>query len=218
MVEPPTCHRHCPRPETQPMSQTPTPQDQRYRCYYGNCRSGSSPQQVTVLSSPREEQTGGDSGTAGEVEGCQALPTQQLAVTCGPCSCCGFWSQRKAAGSDWEAQLLVTSMEPQGGGQGGALCPRLRVADPPLKHSHRDRHAARTPGLACGLWTQAGHLLCGAGPSTPLPQAVSAHVLSRRAQAPSTAGSAFPSGRGEVARPVPLRTEGCHLSWTQGAS
>ena len=89
---------------------------------------------------PELPQGGADWGTwkhsrrSGRVS--SSVPKQQLAVTCSPSPSYGFWTQRKAAGSDWEAQLLVTSMEPQGGRQGGGLHPHLRVADHPLKHSH----------------------------------------------------------------------------------
>lgn len=58
-----------------------------------------------------------------------------------------------------------------------------------------DRHAARAPGLACGLWTQAGHLLCGAGPSTALAQAVSAACRPIGHRHPAQRGQGFPPGR-----------------------
>ena len=58
-----------------------------------------------------------------------------------------------------------------------------------------DCHAARTPGLACGPWTQAGHLPCGAGLSTPLPQAVSATCRPNRHRRPAQRGQHIPLGR-----------------------
>lgn len=57
-----------------------------------------------------------------------------------------------------------------------------------------DCHAARTPGLACGPWTQVGHLPCGAGLSTPLLQAVSATRRLIRHRRPAQRGQRFPLG------------------------
>lgn len=113
------------------------------------------------------------------MEGCQALPTQQLAVT-RVAHAHAVASGQKAAGSDWEAQLLVTSTwNLQGGGQVGHFALVSEWLTPRPSIHTGDRHAA---------WTQAWPVATGHKQDTscavlghhPAPGCVS-HVLSHGA-------------------------------------
>lgn len=179
-LEPPTCHRHpCPHPRAQRTSTDAHPSGPEMRVLLWSLQvtSRSSPQQVTVLSSPREEQTGGLGSTAGEVEGCQVL--------CQNSSWLRHVAQARAMASGLKERPREVPGRPSCWSRPWSLKAEGRVGDSTLVSEwlttrssiHTgDCHAARTPGLACGPWTQAGRLPCGAGLSTPLPQAASPHA------------------------------------------